>query len=551
MCDLLAGLPLGALQTLAEEVTRRRFRSGEIVCEAGSEGRSAYLVLSGRLRARSGSGEIVGEIGRGELVGEMSLITGESRSATVEAVRDTDTVELTASVFGQVLAENPACYQTVSRQLVNRLHRVLAPAPQGRRAVVLLVLHDGRVRSRAAIESFVEVMGDRGIVVDGGVGGTDDVRPDLAAMEASHDIVLIRAGPDGMTTKPWVAGQSDRTLLFVDAERSPVGMRHLAGNQPVELVLVHPDSVACPLGTRAWLDAVEALAHHHVNESGLIHFRRLDRRLRGCETVLVMGGGGARGLAHAGLFRALVEQGVEIDAVAGVSAGAVAAAVVAMGHDPRAGALVATQLFCLNGSPVDLTVPTVALASGRRMNARLKQLADETRVMEDLWLPATFVSANLTTAQAHVHRRGLLWRALRATTAIPGVFPPVPEPEGLLVDGGLVANLPVDLVRGLHPGATVITSDVGRKLELRSDAFPAEAEVSGWHAVRARVGQRQKVPGVVRILAQLTALGGGGSREERGDLHIDFDLARFGMFDFKKADAIIEAGYRQSLAALR
>ena len=113
-----------------------------------------------------------------------------------------------------------------------------------------------------------------------------------------------------------------------------------------------------------------------------------------------------------------------------------------------------------------------------------------------------------------------------------------------------MANLPVELVRRLHPGATVITSDVGRKLELRSDAFPAEAEVSGWHAVRARIGRRQKVPGVVRILAQLTALGGAGSRQERGDLHIDFDLARFGMFDFKKADAIIEAGYRQSLAAL-
>ena len=64
------------------------------------------------------------------------------------------------------------------------------------------------------------------------------------------------------------------------------------------------------------------------------------------------------------------------------------------------------------------------------------------------------VSTNLTTSDANVHRTGSLWRALRASTAIPGVFPPAVEPEGVLVDGGVVDNVPIALARRLHPGAT-------------------------------------------------------------------------------------------------
>ncbi|MFT7598500.1 MAG: hypothetical protein ACI8TP_001421 [Acidimicrobiales bacterium] len=68
--------------------------------------------------------------------------------------------------------------------------------------------------------------------------------------------------------------------------------------------------------------------------------------------------------------------------------------------------------------------------------------------------------------------------------------------------------------------------------------------------MRSRVGKKNKIPGMVRILAQLTAMGGAGREEARGDLHIEFELDDFGMFDFKKANQIIRSGHAQALTEI-
>ncbi|MGI9613996.1 MAG: patatin-like phospholipase family protein, partial [Acidimicrobiales bacterium] len=182
-----------------------------------------------------------------------------------------------------------------------------------------------------------------------------------------------------------------------------------------------------------------------------------------------------------------------------------------------------------------------------RLASRLIELCGETRTIEDLWLDVSVVSSNLTTSDIHVHRSGLLWRALQASTAIPGVFPPVVEPDGVLVDGGVVANLPLDLARRLHPGATLIASDVGRNLELSPDDFPPERATGGWRNIRSPLRRRRQASDNVRVLTQVTVLGGAGSSQEPADLHIELALDRFGMFDFRKGHDIIEAGYQQSV----
>ena len=139
--ELLRAIPAGALNELAAEVSVVAFRSGEVVCEAGDAGTCAYLVLRGRLQATAG-GQVVGEIGRGELVGEMSLLTGQPRTATVTALRDSEALVLDADVFNTVLARHPHCYQAVSRQLVDRLHRVLTTPWTTDRATVVTVVHE-------------------------------------------------------------------------------------------------------------------------------------------------------------------------------------------------------------------------------------------------------------------------------------------------------------------------------------------------------------------------------------------------------------------------
>ena len=265
MCDLLAGLPIGALQTLADQVARRSFRAGEIVCVAGSEGNERLSRAFGTVRARSGSGEIVGEIGRGELVGEMSLLTGES-----------------AERHGRARARHRhgRADRVGVRPGAGRVSRLLSDGepPTGGPAAPGAGTIGARAGEQWCCCCSTMVGPDLGLRSTplsrcGEPGGRcprgwEGQGPDLAALETSHDIVLIISGPDGMTTVPWVAGQSDRTLLFVDAESQSRGdSLHRRSARPVDLVLVHPDSVTCPLGTRRLARRHRPRAHHHVNES--------------------------------------------------------------------------------------------------------------------------------------------------------------------------------------------------------------------------------------------------------------------------------------------
>jgi NTE family protein len=277
---------------------------------------------------------------------------------------------------------------------------------------------------------------------------------------------------------------------------------------------------------------------------------RLARRLLGREYVLVLGGGGARGLAHLGTYRALVEAGIPIDVVAGVSAGSLFAAGIAMDRSPDEAEELSLELLVDAGSLVDLTIPTVALSSGRRITERIQHAFGPETDMEDLWRPMFCVSADLTTLTAVVHRTGPLWRAIRATVGVPGVFPPLVEGEAVLVDGGVIDNLPVQRARRLYPRATIIASDVGRRHEQLRHNLPDDGIVPGWRSAWHRVVRRHRTPGLVTLLYRLTALGSGGDPGARGDIHIEHRLDGIGMFDFPKARPAIRAGYEQASAVL-
>jgi NTE family protein len=108
-----------------------------------------------------------------------------------------------------------------------------------------------------------------------------------------------------------------------------------------------------------------------------------------------------------------------------------------------------------------LLIPRTSLLSGRKLDRLLPHLLPDTQI-EDCWKDFACVSANITNPGAYVHRQGSLLRALRATVSIPGVFPPVATAEGdLLVDGGVVNNLPADLARDAGAGRLIACDQGG------------------------------------------------------------------------------------------
>jgi len=171
--------------------------------------------------------------------------------------------------------------------------------------------------------------------------------------------------------------------------------------------------------------------------------------------ALVLSGGGARGLAHIGVLRVLEREGIPVDCLAGTSMGGVIAAGYAAGmnsYDMERIALDITRKRRI--LPLaDPSIPNGGLIRGEKVLAFFKQqLGDKT--FKELNLPLAVVAVDLNSHQEAVLREGPVAMALRATTSLPGLFKPI-EINGMrLVDGGVLNNLPVDVVSQM--GAEVI-----------------------------------------------------------------------------------------------
>ena len=173
--------------------------------------------------------------------------------------------------------------------------------------------------------------------------------------------------------------------------------------------------------------------------------------------------------------------------------------------------------------------------------------------IEDLWIGFFCVSSDLTRARVKVHRDGPIWKAVRASIGLPGVFEPVVDGKHLLVDGAVLNNLPGDVMRQLG-GGWVIAVDVSpeRDLEVRSDRLPSPWRVVlGWFVPFARPPEH---PNIVDLMMRTTLLGSIQKTEtvkKTVDLYIQPPMKRFRMNQFKALEEIAETGYRHAAESLK
>jgi NTE family protein len=171
------------------------------------------------------------------------------------------------------------------------------------------------------------------------------------------------------------------------------------------------------------------------------------------KVALVLGGGGARGFAHVGVIRELENAGVPIDLIVGVSVGSLIGALYAdskssLDLEWKAFKISKDQIFDYNVFSL-----TNGLAKGEALQTYLDQTL-KSRYLEDMKIPLAVVAADLNSGRQVVFTRGPVREAVRASTSLPGVFPPLALRDMLLVDGGLLGNLAPQVARGL--GATVV-----------------------------------------------------------------------------------------------
>jgi predicted acylesterase/phospholipase RssA len=203
----------------------------------------------------------------------------------------------------------------------------------------------------------------------------------------------------------------------------------------------------------------------------------------------------------------------------------------------------------------DMTIPFLSFKRGGKYSRMVQRCCDDTRI-EDLRLPYFCTSSNLNRADLKVHTTGALAAALLATTRAPGVFPPVVIDGELHVDGGLINNVPVDVMKPFANDGIVIGVDVSPPHEL-NQVHDYGYDVPGWRAVWNRFNptrdKRIYRPSILLVLMRLIEFGGISYRlraASHADVYISPDVLRFKRNDFHAAREIAEVGYAAAYQAL-
>ena len=579
LSGLFAAADPAALAELEADLEWVSLRGGETLFRLGDPGDAAYIVVSGRLRAvdDSAGGRPLNDIGVGETVGEMALLASDRRSATVYALRDSLLARLSDEAFHRLIERHPHVLRRISALLIQRLRRQDAAHTRAPVRTIAVVPASMDVDIRAFSQRLAAALAVQGatLILDrrcvqealGSQAGHGDASSPqivqwLNEREIAHRFVVYQADAGASEWSERAVRQADRLLLVAQADADPQpgeGERHLRAHWPgsrfprVSLALLRPAAESAPGAASAFLAARQIDAHYHVALDSPADFARVARCLTGTGIGLVLGGGGARGFAHLGVLRAIAELGVPIDWVCGTSSGAFIGALAAQGLSPPAAHARCKEHF---SSLRDPTLPLVALLAGRRIRARLEQAFGGVQI-EDLALPFFCVSTNLSRATQAVHERGSLVRAVRASLSLPGILPPVSIERDLHVDGGLVNNLPIDVLAARPEIGAVLAVDVSPEIEMRAPP-DLGAEISGWGLLWRRINPwsaRAEVPSIMSQLTRSSLVASGfWARERRSaaaaSLYLRVPAADLRLLAFERIDEIAARGYESTRAAI-
>lgn len=590
--NFLGDVEAQAFELLLDQLQWVELPGGQTLMNQGDPGDAMYMIVSGRLRTyiadEDGQQRMVREITRGQVVGEMSLYTDEPRSATLVAIRDTVLVRLGKEEFRQLLSISSAMSIALTRQIIKRLQTEGSRSSMDRPVTIGLLPVSTGVDLRGFAEKLAAQLASKGRVAvidaqrldeDMGTPGLthrpqDDAEANrsvavrLDEIEAEHDFVLLLSDDTPTTWTYRCSRHCDELYLIADADQPPqihpiedecLVRRPPRTDAAEVLVLLHPEDRLSPRHTAAWLDRRPLGGHLHIRPGLERDMARLARLISRTGVGLVLAGGGARGLAHLGVYRALQERGIEIDVVGGTSIGSVMATYVATDQGPQTVLDMARRAFKANPTGDLNVVPMLSLIKGRRLRRIVSQsLQDLTGTpdiqAEDLWKTFFCVATNYSKACEQVVHRGTLCNAILASLAIPGALPPVIHDGDLLCDGGTFNNFPVDVMRGMRGVGRVIGVD----LSFRKPRKIENPEVPGsWALLRDRLRpkhkRRYRLPSLASYLMNVTVLYSSSRQRQAQRLTTDYmnpPLDRVGMLQWDRFEQIVEQGYAHACEVL-
>ncbi len=502
---------------------------GQTLVRQGTPADSVYIVVSGRFEVWvEGLKAPINEVGVGEPIGETGFFSGAMRNATIVAARDSVVLELDRASFDEVARQVPAIHQTLLRALARRLAdgslRGTAQERRGVAARTVTVIAGGNM---PIPPSFYELLDS--VVGRGGKGrllNHDYVQrhfpgraPDdptvsnwLNAIENEYNLIAYLADD---TLTDWTRKairQSDQVLIVMSGPApdglNPVETFAFEMHPPSRrrLLLLHERRTGWVKDTAAWLKDRDAAMHHHMSLEDDLDFKSVHRFLTGRALGYIAAGGGGFGPAHIGVYKAFAERGVNFDLLGGASVGAAILGGFALMLSPEEVDIGTHDVFVTSRGFKRLTFPRYALLDHTAFDAALRRQYRGIQV-EDAWRPFFAVATVLDGSGQgpYLIRRGPMWKAVRASGSLPAVLPPVFTEDGrMLVDGGVVDNIPLRSMKALKTGPNLVVHFGLREMKQRFDVD--YANIPGrWGLLRQMLtpAGRRKLPGIPNPISVL------------------------------------------------
>ncbi|MFO0714858.1 MAG: cyclic nucleotide-binding and patatin-like phospholipase domain-containing protein [Sandaracinus sp.] len=565
------------LEELLGEVEWLALAPGDVLVREGDPSDALYFLLQGRLATVSGVGRrelLLGEVQPGESIGETAVLEGQRRRATVRAIRPSEVAKISRRAFLDVSERHPAILRRLVTVILARQGGERARRGPSREAFALVPISDLPID--AVVAQIKAALGERAIVIDRACVTARFGDPRVADLEiaasaslglqlwldhldVAHDIVLfVGDSLESGWTRRCVAC-ADEVVLVADATSDPTpsvaeqGLVTRFGAGLRSSLLLLSRASTSPSRTSRWLRGRRVELVLHARREQRRDFERVARFLTGTAIGVVISGGAARSVAGVGLLRAMVEQGVPIDAIGGVSAGALLGASYALLEDPEQTLAQFTRI--VRAATPDLTLPLVSLLSAQTLIDAFRTAFGD-RDIEDLPLPCLFVSSNLTRAELRVSRQGPLVEQLFASNAMPPIIPPMVLDGDLHADGALLNNVPIAEMKQLVRGGPVIALDVTPSVEFEHNA-PTPGGLSGWRVALDRLrgkGERAQTPNALDILFRAQLLHHVAMMREvqsLAEVYVHPELRHFGLADHGRHREIAAAGYAASIGPLR
>ena len=568
------GVDQKTIDELKKNMSWKTLNDSDILFNEGDNGDSCYIIMSGRVKAIKNYGQdneiILGELKKGDIIGDMALITGEKRSATIKALKLSRLIYISKKSFDTVMYNNPKALMEVSKALINRLKFKDTKDSINKNLIIGIVsllgnkaTHDfyNSLNNNLKLFGHVENLNELTSHLDENKDNLD-FEILLENMISHNDFIILHSNDkNNIEWEKNIIKYSDNIILLgnpkelgslLKEEKQIINDYNKINLDKFWLVLNHDEHTTIPFETKKIIDIRNGIRTFHIKNNNDNDVKKIVRFLTKQTIGLTLGGGGAKGFAHFGVYKAMNELNIPVDIIGGTSAGSIVASQIALGHSfeeiiDKNKKVNSLKMFKEYG------MPYISLIKSNKIEQAAK-ISSENRDIEDLWIPFFAPATDLTNSKLIIFDKGPLWEAIRSSGALPGIVLPHFMNENIIVDGGLMNNLPVDIMKNNYGGKIICSScSLDKSMKTKVKGIPNQLKLllNKTFNKSSFENKYNYVPTITDIIFKTSVVASASqinNNIKMSDLFLELPTSEFGLTEFNDSSMIkmIEIGYEYS-----